>query len=111
MVFWLFILRAILTGIIGSSFYAWFKTTKMGIWVDAKLDSIMSRVVNRHDIAVLKKQEKQLEKLPPDIVAQLNAISDCLQDLTERLEKIEAERELEKDVWYRVRSNNPRTLQ
>ena len=55
MFIWLFIVKACITGVIGSAFYAWFKTTKMGIWFDKKLDRCMNWATQRLDIEVLKK--------------------------------------------------------
>ena len=55
--FW-FVLRAIIMGVIGNSFYKWFSGTTWGIWFDDKLKSIMNKVTNKHDEAIAKKSSK-----------------------------------------------------
>ena len=61
---WLFILtlKSILSSIIGSSFYQWFKNTKMGVWFQVKLDSLMEWVAKRYDIEIARREEKWLSK-------------------------------------------------
>ncbi len=104
MAIWFFILKACLTGVIGSAFYAWFKTTRMGIWFDKKLDRIMNKVSNRFDIEVLKKNEKAFKKLPIEIQTQ----QDRFIDIEKRLKKLEEERNLEKELWHKIKANPPR---
>jgi len=108
MFIWIFIVKAVLTGIIGSSFYVWFKSTRMGIWFNKKLDTLMSRIVKRYDVEVLKKQEKQLKKIPDSVMEQLNKVIQQLDDINKRMTKIEAERNLEKELCYKIRANPPR---
>ena len=52
---WLFILtlKSILSSIIGSSFYAWFKNTKVGVWFQKHLDNLMAWVAKRYDIEIV----------------------------------------------------------
>jgi adenylate kinase family enzyme len=104
MFIWVFILKACLTGIIGSAFYAWFKTTRMGVWFDKKLDSLMNRISGRLDIEVLKKNEKALKKLPVEVQTQQNRLI----DIERRLKKLEEERNLEKELWHKIKANPPR---
>ena len=104
MFIWVFIVKAVLTGIIGSSFYAWFKTTQMGVWFDKKLDRLMSRVSNRLDIEVLKKKEKVFKKLPIEVQPQQGRLT----DIEKRLKKLEEERNLEKELWHKIKANPPR---
>ena len=63
---WLFILslKAILSSIIGSSFYQWFKNTKMGVWFQVKMDNLMEWVANRYDIEIASREEKWLAQYP-----------------------------------------------
>lgn len=63
---WLFILtlKSILSSIIGSSFYQWFKNTKMGVWVQKHVDNLMSWVADRYHLEVLSKEEKWLQQYP-----------------------------------------------
>jgi|TARA_B000000557_G_scaffold251987_1_gene239746 hypothetical protein len=63
---WLFILtlKSILSSIIGSSFYQWFKNTKMGVWFQVKMDNLMEWVANRYDIEIASREEKWLAQYP-----------------------------------------------
>ena len=55
--FW-FVLKAILSSLIGQSFYKWFKTTKYGVWWDAKISALLNKVTNKHEEAELKVKDK-----------------------------------------------------
>ena len=63
---WLFILtlKSILSSIIGSSFYAWFKNTKMGVWVQKHVDNCMSWIAKRYDIEIASREDKWLQQNP-----------------------------------------------
>ena len=63
---WLIILslKAILSSIIGSSFYAWFKNTKVGVWFQVKMDNTMEWVAKRYDIEIATREEKWLAQYP-----------------------------------------------
>ena len=63
---WLFILtlKSILSSIIGSSFYQWFKNTKMGVWFQVKMDNLMEWVAKRYDIEIASREEKWLAQYP-----------------------------------------------
>ena len=45
--FW-FVMKAILSSLIGQTFYKWFKTTKYGIWWDAKISALLDKVTHKH---------------------------------------------------------------
>ncbi len=51
-------LKSILSSIIGSSFYKWFRTTTFGIWFQFKLDSFMEYLSDKYNIELAKKQSK-----------------------------------------------------
>ena len=63
---WLLILtlKSILSSIIGSSFYQWFKNTKMGVWFQVRLDNLMDWVAKRYDIEIASREEKWLAQYP-----------------------------------------------
>ena len=63
---WLLILtlKSILSSIIGSSFYAWFKNTKVGVWFQDKMDNTMDWVTKRYDIEIASREEKWLAQYP-----------------------------------------------
>ena len=53
-IFW-FVVKSIISSLIGKSFYKWFQKTKYGLWGDTKMSNILDRVTNKHDEAVSKK--------------------------------------------------------
>ena len=63
---WLIILslKAILSSIIGSSFYQWFQKTKMGIWFQKKVDNFMQYLAVKYNIEVAKKDAKFRKQFP-----------------------------------------------
>ena len=63
---WLIILtlKSILSSIIGSRFYQWFKNTKMGVWFQVKMDNLMEWVAKRYDIEIASREEKWLAQYP-----------------------------------------------
>ena len=61
--FW-FVLKSILSSLIGQSFYKWFKTTKYGVWWDAKISALLNKVTNKHEEAELKVKDKWRIYLP-----------------------------------------------
>ena len=54
LLFW-FVVKAIISSLIGKSFYKWFQKTKYGLWWDTKMSNILDKVTNKHDEAVSKK--------------------------------------------------------
>ena len=55
--FW-FVLRSIIMGVIGNSFYKWFSGTTWGIWFDMKIKSILDKVTRKEEKAQLKRPLK-----------------------------------------------------
>ena len=84
------------------------KTINASIWFDKKLDALMTGVVKRCDIEVLKKQEKKIKKMPDSVLNQLNNINQQIENMNKRMVKIEEERNLEKELWHKIRANPPR---
>ena len=52
--FW-FVLKAILSSLIGQAFYQWFKTTKYGVWWDKKITGWLNKVTRKEQQAVIKR--------------------------------------------------------
>lgn len=67
-------LRSILSSIIGSSFYTWFKNTKVGVWFQTKIDNTMTWIAEKYDIQLATREDKWLKQYP---------------HLAERIEKLE----------------------
>jgi len=55
--FW-FLAKSILSSLIGQTFYKWFKTTKYGVWWDAKITALLNKVIHKEEQAQLKKPLK-----------------------------------------------------
>ena len=55
--FW-FVLKAMISSLIGQTFYKWFKTTKYGVWWDKKITALLNKVTNKHNEAELKVKNK-----------------------------------------------------
>ena len=55
--FW-FVLKAMISSLIGQTFYKWFKTTKYGVWWDAKISALLNKVIQKEEQAQLKKPLK-----------------------------------------------------
>lgn len=83
--YWLFILtlKSILGSIIGSSFYAWFKNTKMGVWFQVKMDNAMEWIAIKYDIEIATREDKWLKQYP--------RLAKRIIDLEEQLSKINKE--------------------
>jgi len=59
--FW-FVLKAIISSLIGQTFYKWFKTTKYGVWWDKKITALLNKVTRKHKAAELKRPLKVKHK-------------------------------------------------
>lgn len=59
-----FVLKSILGSVIGSSFYNWFKNTKVGVWFQSHVDRFMAYLADKYDITVAKREEAWLEQYP-----------------------------------------------
>ena len=64
--YWLTILtlKAILSSIIGSSFYQWFQGTTGGIWFQKQVDRFMQHFAEKYDIELAKKDAKFRKQYP-----------------------------------------------
>ena len=52
--FW-FVLKAMISSLIGQTFYKWFKTTKYGVWWDKKITGWLNKVTRKEQQAVIKR--------------------------------------------------------
>ena len=50
-----FVLKAIISSLIGQAFYGWFKTTKYGVWWDKKITALLNKVTRKEQQAVIKR--------------------------------------------------------
>ena len=84
---WLLILKAILSSIIGSSFYSWWQNTKLGIWFQMKLNDTLDKL----EWEVLEKEEKW-KKAYPNLALRLEGLEDRVQVLEGALDNLIPER-------------------
>lgn len=95
-----YLLKTILTSVIGSSFYDWFKDTRFGVWFQNTLDDLMDYVTEKYDIDVAKKEEKWFIQYPglKSRIEELERVShpkcgleefDGYADIDSRIKKIE----------------------
>ena len=61
---WYFLLKSILSAVIGSQFYKWYASTKIGIWTQKHVDKFMIYLSNKYDIKLLKKDLKFKQDYP-----------------------------------------------
>ena len=59
-----FILKSIMSAVIGSSFYQWWQGTKMGIWFQKHVDAFMQYLAVKFDIEIAKKAAKFRKHYP-----------------------------------------------
>ena len=59
-----FILKSIMSAVLGSSFYAWWQGTKMGIWFQKHVDTFMQFLAVKFDIEMAKKDKKFRKQYP-----------------------------------------------
>jgi hypothetical protein len=86
--------------ILGSSFYAWFKNTKIGVWFQNKVDTFMEYISIKYDIDLAKREEKWLDQYPALAarIRQLESVShtpcgledfDGYPEIDQRIKKLE----------------------
>jgi len=59
-----FILKSIMSALIGSSFYQWWQGTTMGIWFQRHVDKFMQYLAVKFDIEIAKKDLKFRKQYP-----------------------------------------------
>jgi hypothetical protein len=55
---WWFLIKSILSAVLGSQFYKWYQSTTIGIWFQSRIDQFMEYVSTKYDIELIKKQSK-----------------------------------------------------
>ena len=59
-----FLLRSILSTVLGSQFYKWYASTKLGIYFQNRIDQFMEYVSTKYDIELIRKQSKFEQDYP-----------------------------------------------
>ena len=78
----LWIYTAVIGSILGAVFVAYIRTTKVGVAVYLKFDSILDALVNRYGLTLLKQDDDAWRKKYPHIRNKID-------ELEERIERIE----------------------
>ena len=68
-----FLIRSILSAVLGSQFYKWYASTKLGIYFQNRIDQFMEYISNKYDITLIKKQSK-FEKDYPLMMKRIEAL-------------------------------------
>jgi len=53
-----------MSAVLGSQFYKWYATTKIGIYFQNRLDQFMEYISQKYDIEIMKKQSKFEQDYP-----------------------------------------------
>lgn len=84
---YLLVTKAILSSVIGSSFYKWWEDTKMGVWFQDKLDATLDKL----DWDMLEKEDKW-KKAYPNLALRLEGLEDRVLLLEGALDNLIPER-------------------
>ena len=55
---WWFLLKSILSAVLGSQFYKWYANTKLGVWTQKHINRFMEYISNKYNINLMKKELK-----------------------------------------------------
>ena len=53
-----FLIKSILSAVLGSQFYQWYAGTKIGIYFQNRINQFMEYISEKYDITLIKKQSK-----------------------------------------------------
>ena len=53
-----FLIKSILSAVLGSQFYQWYASTKVGIYIQNRIDQFMEYISKKYNITLIKKQSK-----------------------------------------------------
>ena len=53
-----FLIKSILSAVLGSQFYQWYASTKIGIYFQNRIDQFMEYISKKYNITLMKKQSK-----------------------------------------------------
>ena len=51
-----FLVKSILSAVLGSQFYKWYASTKIGIYFQNRIDQFMEYISKKYNISLMKKQ-------------------------------------------------------
>ena len=53
-----FLIKSILSAVLGSQFYQWYASTKIGIYFQNRIDQFLEYIAKKYDITLMKKQSR-----------------------------------------------------
>ena len=59
-----FLIKSIMSSVLGSQFYKWYAQTKMGIYFQNRINQFMEYLSQKYDIEIAKKQSKFEQDYP-----------------------------------------------
>ena len=68
-----FLIKSIVSAVLGSQFYKWYASTKIGIYFQNRIDQFMEYIAEKYDIEIIKKQSK-FEKDYPLMMKRIEAL-------------------------------------
>ena len=81
-----FLIRSIVSAVLGSQFYKWYASTKIGIYFQNRIDQFLDYIAEKYDIEFMKKQSK-FEKDYPLMMKRIEALElDVYKDGVESIE-------------------------
>ena len=81
-----FLNRSIVSAVLGSQFYKWYASTKIGIYFQNRIDQFLDYIAEKYDIEIMKKQSK-FEKDYPLMMKRIEALElDVYKDGVESIE-------------------------
>mgnify|MGYP001590531722 CR=1 FL=1 len=80
---WWFLLKSILSAVLGSQFYKWYQSTTVGIWFQSNIDQFMEYVSNKYNIELIKKQSK----FEADYPLMMNRIEELERKINEKTDE------------------------
>ena len=81
-----FLIKSILSAVLGSQFYQWYASTKIGIYFQNRIDQFMEYISKKYNITLIKKQSK-FERDYPLIMKRIEELElDVFKDGVETIE-------------------------
>ena len=83
----LWIYTGIAGALLGAAFLAWFKDTRMGLWMYSKFDSFLDFLVERWGWTWFKQDENACRKRYPKITKKIDSLESEIQNLKNEIRK------------------------
>ena len=81
-----FLIRSIASAVLGSQFYKWYASTKIGIYFQNRIDQFMEYISKKYNITLIKKQSK-FERDYPLMMERIEALEfDVFKDGVETID-------------------------